>query len=125
MNDLSIPELKAQIEQSNYLLSEANKEIDNLQSQAKFPGIRQKYKMYKNILVANHQLSKEHQKNLLDIKDYKTQMNELQKKLIQNKNIISALYQENQNLKMKQQFTKKQNRLIIFIRAFSSKFNIN
>ena len=109
MNDLSIPELKAQIEQSNYLLSEANKEIDNLQSQAKFPGIRQKYKMYKNILVANHQLSKEHQKNLLDIKDYQTQMNELQKKLIQNKNIISALYQENQNLKMKQQFTKKQN----------------
>ncbi|MDY6391160.1 MAG: hypothetical protein SPL19_12450, partial [Fibrobacter sp.] len=65
--------------------------------------------MYKNILVANHQLSKEHQKNLLDIKDYQTQMNELQKKLIQNKNIISALYQENQNLKVKQQFTKKQN----------------
>ena len=48
MNDLSIPDLKAEIEQSNYLLSIANKEIDNLQSQAKFPGIRQKYKMYKN-----------------------------------------------------------------------------
>ena len=109
MNDLSIAELKSEIEQSNYLLSKADKEIENLQSQAKFPGIRQQYKMYKNILVQNHKLSKEHQKNAFDIKDYKNQMNELQKKLQQNKNTILALYQENQNLKMKHQLNKQQN----------------
>ena len=109
MNDLSIAELKSEIEQSNYLLSKADKEIENLQSQAKFPGIRQQYKMYKNILVQNHKLSKEHQKNTFDIKDYKNQMNELQKKLQQNKNTILALYQENQNLKMKHQLNKQQN----------------
>ena len=109
MNDLSIAELKSQIEQSNYLLSKADKEIENLQSQAKFPGIRQQYKMYKNILVQNHKLSKEHQKNAFDIKDYKNQMNELQKELQQNKNTILALYQENQNLKMKHQLNKQQN----------------
>ena len=109
MNDLSIAELKSEIEQSNYLLSKADKEIENLQSQAKFPGIRQQYKMYKNILVQNHKLSKEHQKNTFDIKDYKNQMNELQKELQQNKNTILALYQENQNLKMKHQLNKQQN----------------
>ena len=109
MNDLSISELKSQIAQSNNLLAIANKEIENLQSQAKFPGIRQQYKKYKTILVENHKLIKSLQKNVSDIRDYKAQLNELQLKLEKNKNIISALYQENQNLKMKQQTNKNQN----------------
>ena len=98
MNDLSIPELKSQIEQSNNLLAIATQEIENLQSQAKFPGIRQKYKFYKNLLVENHKLIKNLQKNVLDIRDYKTQLNELHKNLEKNKNIIQVLSQENQKL---------------------------
>ena len=109
MNDLSISELKSQIALSNNLLAKANKEIENLQSQAKFPGMRQKYKLYKNLLVDNHKLLKNLQKNVSDIRDYKNQLNELQKKLLQNKNIISALTQENQNLKMKRQSNQNQN----------------
>ena len=109
MNDLSIQELKSQIAQSNNLLARANKEIENLQSQAKFPGIRQKYKLYKNLLVDNHKLLKNLQKNVSDIRDYKDQLNGLQKKLLQNKNVISALTQENQNLKMKRQSNQNQN----------------
>ena len=103
MNDLSIQELKSEIQYSNKLLADANKEIEKLQSQAKFPGIRQQYKNYKNILVENHKLKKILQRNITDIREYKNQFDDIQKKLIQNKNIINALYQENQNLKMRKQ----------------------
>ena len=105
--DLSIPELRAQIELSNKLISQASKEIENLQTQAKFPGLRNKYKFYKNIMIDNHKLKKSHQNNLADIKEYLTQLNELQKKLNSNKNIILSLTQENQNLKLKQESKKK------------------
>ena len=105
--DLSIPELRSQIELSNKLISQASKEIENLQTQAKFPGLRNKYKFYKNIMIDNHKLKKSHQNNLADIKEYLTQLNELQKKLNSNKNIILSLTQENQNLKLKQESKKK------------------
>ena len=105
--DLSIPELRSQIELSNKLISQASKEIENLQTQAKFPGLRNKYKFYKNIMIDNHKLKKSHQNNLADIKEYLTQLNELQKKLNSNKNIILSLTQENQNLKLKQESQKK------------------
>ena len=103
MNDLSIPELRQEIELSNNLLAVADKEIENLKSQAQFPGIRQKYKFYKNMLVENHQLLKNLQKNVLSIRGYNNQLNDMQKKLLENKNIIQSLYQENQNLKMRKQ----------------------
>ena len=102
--DLSIPELRSQIELSNKLISQASKEIENLQTQAKFPGLRNKYKF---IMIDNHKLKKSHQNNLADIKEYLTQLNELQKKLNSNKNIILSLTQENQNLKLKQESKKK------------------
>ena len=105
--DLSIPELRSQIELSNKLISQASKEIENLQTQAKFQGLRDKYKFYKNIMIDNHKLKKSHQNNLADIKEYLTQLNELQKKLNSNKNIILSLTQENQNLKLKQESKKK------------------
>ena len=105
--DLSIPELRSQIELSNKLISQASKEIENLQTQAKFPGLRNQYKFYKNIMIDNHKLKKSHQNNLADIKEYLTQLNELQKKLNSNKNIILSLTQENQNLKLKQESKKK------------------
>ncbi len=105
--DFSIPELRSQIELSNKLISQANKEIENLQTQAKFPGLRNKYKFYKNIMIDNHKLKKSHQNNLADIKEYLTQLNELQKKLNSNKNIILSLTQENQNLILKQESKKK------------------
>ena len=105
--DLSIPELRSQIELSNKLISQASKEIENLQTQAKYPGLRNKYKFYKNIMIDNHKLKKSHQNNLADIKEYLTQLNELQKKLNSNKNIILSLTQENQNLKLKQESKKK------------------
>ena len=102
--DLSIPELRSQVELSNRLISQASKEIENLQTQAKFPGLRNKYKF---IMIDNHKLKKSHQNNLADIKEYLTQLNELQKKLNSNKNIILSLTQENQNLKLKQESKKK------------------
>ena len=106
MDDLTIVELRSQIEESNRLLSNASKEIENLQSQAKFPGIRNQYKFYKNLLVQKHQLIKSLQRNALDIKEYKTQYAQLQKNLENNKIIISNLIKENQSLKLKHQSNK-------------------
>ena len=109
MNDLSIPELKSQIAESNNLIARANKEIENLQSKAKFPGIRQKYKQYKKILVDNHKLLKQLQKNVNDIREYKSQLTDLERKLGKNKDTISALTQINQGLKMRHQLNQNQN----------------
>ena len=106
MNDLTIAELRSQIDESNRLLAGANKEIENLQNQAKFPGIRNQYKFYNKLLVEKHQLKKSLQKNVQDIKEYKSQLVGLQKNLEKNKYIITALIKENQTLKLKQQTHK-------------------
>ena len=109
MNDFSVAELKSEIDESNRLLNEANKKLEKLQSQVKFPGIRNQYKFYKNLLVQKHKLLKDLQNNAKDIKDYKQNLNELQKKLESNKNIINALIKENQSLKIKHQSNQNQN----------------
>ena len=106
MDDLPIPELRSQIDESNRLLAAASREIEKLQNQARFPGIRNQYKFYKNLLDENHQLTKSHQKNVQDISEYKAQLDGIQKNLDKNKNIISALIKENQNLKSKNQPNK-------------------
>ena len=107
MNDLTIAELRSQIDESNRLLAEANKEIEYLQNQAKFPGIRNKYKFYQKLLVNKHQLIKSLQKNAQDINEYKSQLLGLQKNLEKNNSIITALMKENQTLKLKQQQINK------------------
>ena len=76
MNDLTIPELRAQIDESNRLLTQANQEIEKLQSKFKFPGIRQQYKYYKTLLVERNKLIKEIKKNNEDKKEYKQQIND-------------------------------------------------
>ena len=43
MDDLNIPELRSEIDESNRLLSAASREIEKLQNQARFPGIRNQY----------------------------------------------------------------------------------
>ena len=106
MNDLTIAEYRSQIEESNRLIAEANKKIENLQNQAKFPGIRNQYKFINKLLAQKSQLIKSLQNNIRDIKEYKSQLFELQKNLEKNKNIISALTKENQTLKLKQQSNK-------------------
>ena len=106
MDDLNIPELRSEIDESNRLLSAASREIEKLQNQARFPGIRNQYKFYNNLLVEKHQLIKSHQKNVQDISEYKAQLDGIQKNLDKNKNIISALKKENQNLKLKNQPNK-------------------
>ena len=106
MDDLTIPELRSQIDESNRLLSAASREIEKLQNQARFPGIRNQYKFYNNLLVEKHQLIKSHQKNVQDISEYKAQLDGIQKNLDKNKKIISALIKENQNLKLKNQPNK-------------------
>ena len=106
MDDLTIPELRSQIDESNQLLAAASREIEKLQNQARFPGIRNQYKFYNNLLVEKHQLIKSHQKNVQDISEYKAQLDGIQKNLDKNKNIISALKKENQNLKLKNQPNK-------------------
>ena len=97
MDDLTIAELRSQIDESNRLLAAASREIEKLQNQARFPGIR---------LVEKHQLIKSHQKNVQDISEYKAQLDGIQKNLDKNENIISALIKENQNLKLKNQPNK-------------------
>ena len=109
MNDFSVAELKSEIDESNRLLNEANKKLEKLQSQVKFPGIRNQYKFYKNLLVQKYKLLKDLQNNAKDIKDYKQNLNELQKKLESNKNIINALIKENQSLKLQHQSNQNQN----------------
>ena len=73
MNDLSIEEMKSQIEISNGLLEAAEKEIERLKAQANFSS-NQQYKTYQKILSENHQLEKYHQNNINDLQNYKKQL---------------------------------------------------
>ena len=109
MEDLSIEELESEIEMSNELISNATKEIENLQSKAKSLAISRKYKSCKDIMIDNLKLKKAHQNNLSDIEEYQTQLDELEKKVNSNKKIILALSQENKNLKLKHQSKKNEN----------------
>ena len=108
MNDLTIPELRAQIDESNKLLTQANQEIEKLQSKFKFPGIRQQYKYYKTLLVERNKLIKEIKKNNEDKKEYKQQINDLETILKSNENTILSLSKENQALKLKHQSNQKE-----------------
>ena len=116
MNDLSLQELKSQIELSNNLLKVANTEIEKLRSQAHFSDDRQ-YQSYKKILSENHDLMNNLQNNVKDIRDYNNQFYELQKQLTNNENIIKSLTKENQDLKLKHKEKMNQNKSKKIIRG--------
>ena len=116
MNDLSLQELKSQIELSNNLLRVANTEIEKLRSQANFSDDRQ-YQSYKKILSENHELMNILQNNVKDLRDYNNQFYELQKEIINNEIIIKSLTKENQELKLKLKEKKDQNKSKKIIRG--------
>ena len=116
MNDLSLQELKSQIDLSNNLLGVANTEIEKLRSQAHFSDDRQ-YQSYKKILSENHELMNNLQNNVKDIRDYNNQFYELQKEIINNEIIIKSLTKENQELKLKLKEKKDQNKSKKIIRG--------
>ena len=116
MNDLSLQELKSQLELSNNLLGVADTEIEKLRSQAHFSDDRQ-YLSYKKILSENHELMNNLQNNVKDIRDYNNQFYELQKQLTNNENIIKSLTKENQDLKLKHKEKMDQNKSKKIIRG--------
>jgi hypothetical protein len=112
LDDLSFDELKEQFIESARLLLIAKNEIDILQKRLKYggDGIRRKYQ---KIIKDNSELEKSHKNNLLDIREYRTQCNEIEKKLQFQNSQIQSLTEENEQLKLKMKkkrgkiFTKK------------------
>ena len=112
MEDLSLQDLKSQIELSNNLLGVATTELEKLQSQAHFTN-NQQYQSYKKILSENHDIINDLQNNVKDIRDYKNQVDELQGQIIKNEKIIKSLTKENQELKVKRKEKEDQPKKII------------
>jgi len=85
-------ELKDEIKESERILSKLDKEIADL---------KLKVKSEKNplLLEVNKELDKQHNNNLLDIADYKSQKNEIENILKEQNSEIDALKKENEKLK--------------------------
>ena len=99
--------LREELAESNQILRELDKEIEKLKSKGKGIGhnIRSYYQNNKKKIKENRQLLRAHNDNLLDIKEYKFQLIELQKKLqIQNSEMQSL---EKENAILKQKLIKK------------------
>jgi chromosome segregation ATPase len=99
--------LREELAESNQILHELDKEIEKLKSKGKGIGhnIRSYYQNNKKKIKENRQLLRAHNDNLLDIKEYKFQLIELQKKLqIQNSEMQSL---EKSNAILKQKLIKK------------------
>ena len=95
--------LREELAESNQILRELDKEIERLKSKGKGIGhnIRSFYQNNKNKIKENRQLLRAHNDNLLDIKEYKFQLIELQKKLQIQNSEMQSLVKENAILKQK------------------------
>ena len=92
-------ELKEELSQTQKTLSDLDNEITRLKIRTKYG--EKNSKNYQPIINERHELEKIRNSNLKDIKDYKSQIVELEKKLQFQKSEINALTKENEKLKSK------------------------
>ena len=85
--------LREELKESERIISQLNKELANLKSKAKIE------KKNSQLFQQNIELEKEHKNNLIDINDYKSQLNEIERRLKSQKSEMDALIKENQALK--------------------------
>ena len=96
--DDNIDAIKEELEQSEKLLSDANKEIERLERRSKYTNKKGK-NTFLVLTKENHELEKEHETNTKDIKEYKSQIEELEKKFKSQNSEIESLTKENEKLK--------------------------
>jgi len=85
--------LREEIKESERIISQLNKELENLKSNAR---IEQKNS---RLFQQNIELDREHKNNLRDINDYKSQLKEIESRLNSQKSEMDALIKENEKLK--------------------------
>jgi len=96
--DDNIDAIKEELEQSEKLLLDANKEIERLERRLKYTNKTGK-NTFHVLTEENHELEKEHEINAKDIKEYKSQIEEIEKKLKSQNKEIESLTKENEKLK--------------------------
>ena len=97
-DDNNIDALKEELEQSEQLLLDADKEIQRLERRSKYTNKKGR-NTFQVLTKENHELEKEHQTNIKDIKEYKSQIEELEKKFKTQNSEIESLTKENEKLK--------------------------
>ena len=85
--------LKDELKESERIISQLNKELTDLKSKVKLE------KNNSQLFQENIMLDKEHKNNLKDIKDYKSQLNEIERTINSQKSQMDALIKENEKLK--------------------------
>ena len=93
----SLEEVKTMLKNSENMLKNLDIQINNLKKE----NPEKSDINYQNIIIENEKLTKEHNKNLIDIKEYKSLLNELQNKINQHNSDILLYENENKNLKQK------------------------
>ena len=93
-----IDELRKQINESNKILFELDRQISDLKSRAKINDITVQ-RNAKNIIIEKHKLEKEKKNNKRDIQEYQSQLIELQKKVYSQNEQMDVLKKENQILR--------------------------
>ena len=96
--DDNMDDIKEELEQSEKLLLDANKEIERLERRLKYTNKTGK-NTFHVLTKENHELEKEHEVNSKDIKEYKSQIEEIEKKLKSQNKEIESLTKENEKLK--------------------------
>ena len=96
--DDNMDAIKEELEQSEKLLLDANKEIERLERRLKYTNKTGK-NTFHVLTKENHELEKEHEVNAKDIKEYKSQIEEIEKKLKSQNKEIESLTKENEKLK--------------------------
>ena len=103
MDNIFLNELKKELKESNRLLKAANEQINILQNKLKYGGggITNIRRNYQKIIGDNRKLERNHKTNLIDIKEHKYQLKELEKKSNSQNQEIQTLTKENEALKLK------------------------
>ena len=97
-DDIPIDELRIQINDSDRILYELDRQISDLKSRAKINDITVQ-RNAQNIIIEKLKLEKENKNQKRDIQEYKSQLIELQKKVNSQNEQVDALKKENQLLR--------------------------
>ena len=109
--DDNIDAIKEELEQSEKLLLDANKEIERLERRLKYTNKTGK-NTFHVLTKENHELEKEHEANTKDIKEYKSQIEEIEKKLKSQNKEIESLTKENEKLKSSKRVKSPERRYV-------------
>ena len=95
-------DIKEEYKESIKILRDLDREIERLKIKAKYGGdIREYYKKNQKLIYDNRKLKRSHELNLKHILEYKSQLDEINKKVETQKSEMKNLKQENENLQQK------------------------